>query len=74
MLGDAERLAASRKKRVLRLEVRADNAPAIRLYESRGYRLIGRYAGYYADDADALRYEKRLPGASRRAGRLRRGA
>ena len=74
LLGDAERLAASRKKRVLRLEVRADNAPAIRLYESRGYRLIGRYARYYADDADALRYEKRLPGASRRAGRLRRGA
>ena len=56
------------------LEVLSHNVDAMRLYESRGYRLIGRYARYYADDADALRYEKRLPGASRRTARFRRGA
>ena len=60
LLADAEGVAARRRQRVLRLEVREDNLPAIRLYERRGYRLIGRYARYYADKADALRYEKPL--------------
>ena len=60
LLADAEGVAARRQQRVLRLEVREDNLPAIRLYERRGYRLIGRYARYYADKADALRYEKPL--------------
>src|SRR5258707_12083813 len=60
LLADAEALAAGRRKRALRLEVREDNLPAIRLYERRGYQLIGRYARYYADKADALRYEKPL--------------
>ena len=44
----------------LRLEVRYDNAPAIALYEKLGYREFGRYPGYYADGAEALRFEKRL--------------
>ena len=60
LLADAEAVAAAARKRALRLEVREDNLPAIRLYERRGYRLIGRYARYYADKADALRYEKLL--------------
>ena len=71
LLADAERVARRRGPQVLRLEVRADNGPAIRLYESQGYRLIGRHAAYYADKADALRYEKRI--ASTRAAKPRRG-
>lgn len=60
LLADAEAVAAGHKQRVLRLEVREDNLPAIRLYERRGYRLVGHYARYYADKSDALRYEKAL--------------
>jgi ribosomal protein S18 acetylase RimI-like enzyme len=33
---------------------------ARRLYERRGYRVIGAKAGYYEDGADAVRYEKAL--------------
>ena len=44
----------------LRLEVRHDNASAIRLYERFGYTPFGRYLQYYEDDADALRLEKSL--------------
>jgi ribosomal protein S18 acetylase RimI-like enzyme len=65
LLADAEGVAANRRKRALRLEVREDNLPAIRLYQGRGYRLIGRYVGYYADKTDALRYEKPLRGPAR---------
>jgi ribosomal protein S18 acetylase RimI-like enzyme len=46
--------------RRLRLEVRTDNALAIRLYERLGFRRIGSYACYYQDGADADRYEKTL--------------
>jgi len=60
LLADAEAVAADARRRVLRLEVREENRPAIRLYERRGYRQIGRYRAYYADKTDALRYEKRL--------------
>jgi len=76
LLADAEALAIRRKQRVLRLEVREDNLPAIRFYERRGYRLIGRYDRYYADRTDALRYEKQLLGdRSATAGsRRQRGA
>jgi ribosomal protein S18 acetylase RimI-like enzyme len=76
LLADAEAVAIRRKQRVLRLEVREDNLPAIRLYERRGYRLVGRYNRYYTDHADALRYEKQLVGdRSATAGsRRKRGA
>ena len=43
-----------------RLEVREDNSRAIDLYEKNGYQPIGRKPAYYADGADALRYEKPL--------------
>jgi ribosomal-protein-alanine N-acetyltransferase len=56
----SEDTARSRGSRVLRLEVRKDNAVAIRLYERLGYRNIGEYVRYYADGADALRFEKPL--------------
>jgi len=42
------------------LEVRADNARAIALYEERGYEKFGTVADYYEDGASALRYRKRL--------------
>nr|WP_279347272.1 GNAT family N-acetyltransferase/peptidase C39 family protein [Govania unica] len=48
----------------LRLEVRADNAPAVALYQHGGYRQFGIYADYYADHASALRFEKRLAGTT----------
>jgi ribosomal protein S18 acetylase RimI-like enzyme len=52
--------AAERGALFLRLEVRHDNAAAIRLYESFGYKPFGRYLQYYEDNADALRFEKSL--------------
>ncbi len=64
LLAYAEGVAARRKQRVLRLEVREDNLPAIRLYERLGYRRIGRHERYYADGTDALRYEKPLAGVA----------
>ncbi len=44
----------------LRLEVRADNAAAIALYEGRGYRRLIPLPHYYADEGDGWRYEKRM--------------
>ena len=44
----------------LRLEVRADNTAAIRLYERAGFCRIGTYRRYYEDGADAWRYEHPL--------------
>lgn len=54
--------AAARHRgcRALRLEVRADNSAAIRLYEQHGCRRIGQLAAYYADGADGWRYEQPL--------------
>ncbi len=58
---EAAAVAARRRGcRVLRLEVRTDNAAAIGLYERLGYRRIGSYRHYYQDDADAWRYERTL--------------
>ncbi len=50
-------LAAARSAgaRGIRLEVRADNLQAIRLYESCGFRLFGSRPDYYEDGATALR-------------------
>jgi ribosomal protein S18 acetylase RimI-like enzyme len=60
LMRDAEQAARGRGAQSLRLEARVDNAAAIRLYERRGYRLIGRIQGYYADGIEALRYERDL--------------
>ena len=60
LLHAAELAAARREGHALRLEVRADNVSAQRLYERNGYRPIGERAGYYEDGATALRYEKAL--------------
>lgn len=44
----------------MRLEVRADNAAATRLYERMSYDALGRVDDYYEDGTAALRFEKRL--------------
>ena len=56
----AERYARAHGRTRLRLEARYDNASAIALYEKLGYQNFGRYPGYYADGAEALRFEKPL--------------
>lgn len=68
LLDAAEKAAVSRGGERLRLEVRTDNVRAIGLYEKSGYRWIGEVAGYYADGATALRYEKQLSPAQIGAG------
>ncbi len=60
LLRDAEAAAAEAGCRRLRLEVRADNAAAIRLYGREGYALIGREPDYYEDGETALKFEKAL--------------
>jgi ribosomal protein S18 acetylase RimI-like enzyme len=60
LMDAVEKAAIERGAIVLRLEVRADNAAAVRLYEKGGYRRFGVYEDYYEDHAAALRYEKRL--------------
>lgn len=58
LLQAVEAIARERDCRVLRLEVRCDNAAAVALYRRAGYRSIGTHEGYYEDGADALRFEK----------------
>lgn len=60
LMAALERSATKRGCDRLRLEVREKNTPAIALYESLGYRRIGRYEDYYQDGAPALRFEKQL--------------
>ncbi|MCW4114980.1 peptidase C39 family protein [Aurantimonas sp. MSK8Z-1] len=62
LLKAVEREAFERDRIALRLEVREDNARAIGLYRSEGFRPIGRYLDYYADHMPALRFEKTLRG------------
>lgn len=61
LLAEAERAAAQRGCRSLRLEVRLDNEKARILYEKAGYALFGRHDSYYSDGQAALRYERPLP-------------
>ncbi|MEO7150045.1 MAG: GNAT family N-acetyltransferase [Rhodanobacteraceae bacterium] len=60
LLQAAEREARARDCDTLRLEVRTDNAPAIRLYERHGYLRGARESGFYENGADAWRYVKTL--------------
>ena len=60
LLQACERYARRHGRATLTLEVRYDNAPAIALYESLGFRQFGEHAHYYADGATALRYQKSL--------------
>jgi ribosomal-protein-alanine acetyltransferase len=60
LLAAAEQAARRRGSRRMRLEVRADNRAAQRLYERHGFHRFGVYRDFYEDRADALRYEKAL--------------
>jgi ribosomal protein S18 acetylase RimI-like enzyme len=60
LMAAVEKAARQRGCRTLRLEVRTDNATAIRFYERLGYRRFGRLEGFYEDGTDAWRYEKPL--------------
>jgi ribosomal-protein-alanine N-acetyltransferase len=60
LLAACETEAVRRGAEALVLEVRADNARAIALYEARGYARFGTLADYYEDGAAAVRYEKQL--------------
>jgi ribosomal protein S18 acetylase RimI-like enzyme len=60
LLAACERGARRRGARLLRLEVRQDNAAAISLYAAHGYLRTGSYKAYYDDGADAWRYQRAL--------------
>lgn len=56
----AEQVAVDGECVSMRLELRPDNAAALQLYHSLGYRQFGYVADYYEDHADAIRLEKSL--------------
>ncbi|WP_111496610.1 MULTISPECIES: GNAT family N-acetyltransferase/peptidase C39 family protein [Marinobacter] len=56
----SEQAAVDAGRIVMRLEVREDNAGAIRLYRKLGYRQFGTYRDYYEDHGNALRFERRI--------------
>jgi ribosomal protein S18 acetylase RimI-like enzyme len=60
LLAAAEVAARARGADEIRLEVRLDNGAAIKLYQSRGYRNVGRREDYYADGMAAVRYARDL--------------
>lgn len=71
LIAAAETSARRRGCRFMRLEVRADDAGAIALYESSGYGRFGRLHRYYDNRVDALRFEKRLAHRKTRLTRAR---
>lgn len=60
LLAEAERLAAAAGCRLMTLEVREDNHPAIRRYLGTGYQPTGRRTDFYEDGAAAIRMKKLL--------------
>jgi ribosomal protein S18 acetylase RimI-like enzyme len=60
LLAASERAALARGRQTLRLEVHEDNHRAISRYRKAGYRQFGCHNAYYADQGDALRFEKQL--------------
>ncbi len=60
LLAAAERLAAGRGCRSLRLEVAQDNKAAVKVYERNGYDRTSALEDYYEDHRPAWRYVKAL--------------
>lgn len=60
LLATAERAAREAGCVAMRLEVRADNLPAIQLYRSIGYQQFASRAGYYQDGEAALCFVRSL--------------
>lgn len=60
LLKQAEMRARARRCETMQLEVKDDNAPAIRLYRAMHYQEFGRYEDYYEDGRNALRFRKSL--------------
>lgn len=60
LLDDAAERARNDGAAVLRLETRADNHAAQRLFQHHGFMTLGRKVAYYEDGADALRFQKSL--------------
>jgi ribosomal protein S18 acetylase RimI-like enzyme len=60
LLAAAEDAALAKRRETLRLEVHVRNHRAIARYRKAGYQQFGRLKRYYADNGDALRFEKRL--------------
>lgn len=60
LVQEAEHYAVEAGRIIMRLEVREDNTPAIRLYRQLGYRQFGTYRDYYEDHGTALRFERRI--------------
>lgn len=56
----AEHEARKRGCSLIRLEVRMDNSPAIRLYEQLGFEAFRILPAYYEDGAHAMRYRKEI--------------
>jgi ribosomal protein S18 acetylase RimI-like enzyme len=63
LLAAAERAAQQHGAAVLRLAVRADNDPGLRLYRSRGYTELRTESAYYTDGMSAISMEKVLGAA-----------
>ena len=60
LLAAAEAAALAKRRETLRLEVHVRNHRAIARYRKAGYQQFGRRVKYYADNGDALRFEKQL--------------
>ncbi|BES71797.1 GNAT family N-acetyltransferase/peptidase C39 family protein [Marinobacter nanhaiticus D15-8W] len=60
LVRQSETVAVEAGRIIMRLEVREDNASAIRLYRRLGYRQFGTYRDYYEDHGTALRFERRI--------------
>lgn len=60
LIDAAERAAAAVGCDAIHLEVRPENAAAIRLYEKHGYQRFGILPAFYEDGVDALRLRKPL--------------
>lgn len=56
LLGECERQLNFAR---IKLSVRKDNEPAIRLYQNAGYQMVDIWRSYYHSGADALVFEKR---------------